>query len=201
MENKVKGGSNAIIKTISGDEVQGKDGDYFRTNRNAYVVLPSFEANNVDGLSIFIDAKLNQRPIEQHSRLFTLGYFSNYTQQLSMSCGISEFGLVRNFTQINATNLIGDINSNYPISMKVGVMVGDGVKFGKAKNYLTSKDCDFKIVQTYNHTFNNNFLCAENPTTLSKADVSYGLVLIYNRALTEEEMQHNYEYSLLLKRG
>lgn len=202
--NRVKGGNDAIVKTISGNEVQGKDGDYFRTNGDAYVGLPSFEANSTDGLSIYVDAKINQRPTERYERIFTLGYGLHYDKHLTLEGGVTDFGKIRNFNEIPSTALLDDVNAdNFPVQMKIGVSVGSGFASnkGKAKNYINGSSVTFYSNQIYNSTFDNNFLCAENPTTLGRSDVSYGLILIYNRALTEKEMQYNYKYSLAIQRG
>lgn len=189
------GGNNAIIKTINGKEVQNIDIGYFRTSRNAYVILPTFESNSIEGLSFYIDAKINQRSTNAYDRAITLGYSTHYQTHLALNCGNTEYGRIRYFHSLPTQNFLDP----GPI-FKVGVSSASSVGYGFAKNYISNIIAAWLPHEQFNGIFNNNFLCAETPTMLNKVDISYGLVLIYNRSLTEEEMLHNYEYSLTIKR-
>lgn len=195
-ENKVEGGEDAIIRTIVGNDVEGVENGYFRTNGNGYVILPSFMANNIDGTSIFVDAKINKKATTQYDKVFVLGYGTHFSQMFAMTHGTGEFGQVRSFEIMHNTGILGTAsNATFPMTIKIGATTK------KAKNYSNDSTLMYTSTAKYNQIFNNNFLNAETPTKLNTADVSYGLVLIYNRELTEEEMLHNYMYSLSIERG
>ena len=195
-ENKVEGREDAIIKTIVGNEVEGVENGYFRTNGNGYVQLPSFIANDSDGISAFVDGKINKKATGRFDRIFALGYGTLAASTLATMYGASEFGAVRSFDAFSANGLFGNINTTtFPAPIKIGVTTE------KAKNYSSNLSLAYTTTTKYNQIFNNNFLNAETPTMLNTGDISYGLVLIYNRELTEEEMLHNYMYSLSIERG
>lgn len=196
-ENKVEGGEDAIIRTIVGNEVEGVENGYFRTNGNGYVILPSFMANDDDGISAFVDGKINKRPsIKGTEKFLTLGFSPSWQNWFSIFYGESVFGQVRTFESKTIGGLLGDINTaTFPMLIKIGANTS------KAKNYSNNSVLKYTSNTKYNQIFNNNFLNADNPTSLHTGDISYGLVLIYNRELTEEEMLHNHMYSLSIERG
>lgn len=195
-ENKVEGVEDAIIRTIIGNDVEGVENGYFRTNGNGYVILPSFMANDGDGISAFVDAKINKRATTPYDRVFTLGFSPQSHHAFSMAYGAAEFGHVRSYEVKPDVGLFGNVNNAiFPMLVKVGATTE------KAKNHLNNSKLEYTSNTKYNQIFNNNFLNAEKPAIPCKGDISYGLVLIYNRKLTEEEMLHNYMYSLSIERG
>lgn len=193
-KNRVKNGSNAIIRTIDGSNVDGVKNGLFRTHCKTYVELPSFETNNNVGMSIFVDGVINKRPSHEYNRVYTLQYNDYYTSGISLNYGYSDFGYTRCFTTNYRSLFDRGLAGPYPIPFSVASSTRIGIGF------LNNVKYNYGAIPSYNNTFNNNFLNVESPTS-DIGDISYGLVLIYNRDLSEEEMRQNYEYSTSIQRG
>ena len=128
-KNRVKNGSNAIIRTIDGSDVDGVKNGLFRTHCKVYVELPSFETNNNVGMSIFVDGVINKRPSHEYNRVYTLQYNDYHTSGISLNYGYSDFGCTRCFTMNYRSLFDHDLAGPYPIPFSVASSTRIGIGF------------------------------------------------------------------------
>lgn len=188
-------GHHATLKRKDLNIIPVIEDGFYRTYESGYVILPTFNFNSTDGLTMFGDFKLNNAAKIEYGRLFTLGFGTTSNTHLGVGTGYSEVGIITYFGE--AVNPL--FNQNM-YNQRLNISIA----FNNNFLYAINHDCSVKqrfAGNNLNGIFNNNYLNAEHPSYIMVRDTSYGSFLIYNRTLTEEEINQNYLYEQSIKRG
>lgn len=193
-------GHHATLKR-SNSQTPIIENGYYRTYDSGYVILPTLNFNSTDGISMFLDFKVHNYSKHQYARLFTLGYTNDYRQHLAAGTGLLEFGTIRYFSKTTTDfGLYSYFNVNmFNKKINMSISYNNNIMLGKNHNFNITRA--FEHHDKFDTIFNCNYLNAENSSSILVRDTSYGLILIYNRALTEEEMEQNYKYEQSIERG
>lgn len=187
-------GHHATLKRKDLNSIPVIENGYYRTYDSGYVILPTLKFNSTDGISIFLDFK-----VHNYTRLFTLGYNNNYKSHLAAGTGLLEFGTIRFFSESTVDRYIYFSDAMFNKKINMSISYNNNIMLGKNHNLNITRA--FGHNDKFDAIFNCNYLNAENSSTTLARDTSYGLILIYNRALTEEEINQNYLYEQSIKRG
>lgn len=189
-------GNHATLKRLNQNTTPALENGYYRTYDSGYVVLPNFTFDLNKGMSVYLDCSFNAASKHTYSRLFTLGSATSYDKHIAVCTGLTSTGEIRCFG--NSAIKPEILNDHNHISVRADK---NNLSWQNFANGAKGEFSTSSLSQTNTLVFTNNFLNGETPSLVNPRDTSYGLVLIYDRKLTEEEVEQNNLFARTIPRG